>query len=369
MPLFQKIPVRLGATRYEVLIGCHHLHGLARRIRQLQLGTHPILLTNPLVLRSHGRAVVRDLLQGGFPVKIITIADTERSKSMSVLSRVLTRLAAWDGPGRRLFLVLVGGGVVGDLGGLAAGLYRRGIPYIQIPTTLLAQADSSIGGKTGVDLPQGKNLAGLIVQPGLVFVDVAFFGSLTQRQFRSGLAEIIKCGIVQDAALFSFLERTSISRLRRSDRLLGWLVARAVRVKASVVERDERDSKGIRVVLNLGHTLGHAIEAASHFSGDYTHGEAISVGMCAAAEVARRMGLLHAAAANRIENLLRRVGLPTTLRGVGLQQITKAMAHDKKWAQGAHRWVLPTWIGRVAIVDGISQMLVKKVVAGLIKKR
>ncbi|MBI3615947.1 MAG: 3-dehydroquinate synthase [Candidatus Omnitrophica bacterium] len=362
-----RVPVRLGSRRYDVLIGSGQVDRFLPEVRRLRCGTHPVVLSNPPILEKHGRSIVKALSRGGFPVRTLTVADTERSKSLETLGRLLQGLADLDGPGKRLFLVLVGGGVVGDVGGLVAGLYRRGIPYLQVPTTLLAQVDSSIGGKTAVDLPQGKNLAGLFYQPRLVFIELEFLRTLPARIFCSGLAEAAKCGVIRDPALFAFLEETSVLELRESQEKLGWLVSRAVQVKASVVEADERETLGIRTALNFGHTFGHALEAATHYAGTVTHGEAVAVGMRVAAEIARRLRMIGSSDADRIRRLLEHLGLPTTVHGVPLSRILQAMSHDKKWSAG-RSWVLPTRIGRVAVVRGVAQRLVRAAVQTVLEE-
>ena len=255
----KRVTVHLGSRRYDILIGSGLARHLGRELRRRSLGTHAVLLSNATILRRHGARLRGALAGAGVPVSVLTVADSEKSKSLPVLSRLLNQLARLDRPGRRLFLVLAGGGVVGDLGGLAAGLYRRGIPSVQVPTTLLAQVDSSIGGKTAVDLPHGKNLVGLFAQPRLVLIDPDFLRTLPDRQFRSGLAEVIKCGVIADQSLFSFLERTSVEDLRRDRKKLEWVISRAVQVKASVVERDELETLSMRTLLNFGHTFGHAV--------------------------------------------------------------------------------------------------------------
>ncbi len=356
---FSRIPVRLGLRRYEIRIGVRQMDRFGSFVRRLACGTHPVLVTNPTIWKGQARSVAHALAQSGFPVRTLLVPDTERSKSMEVLSRLLNRLADLDGPGRRLFLVLVGGGVVGDLGGVAAGLYRRGIPYIQVPTTLLAQVDSAIGGKTGVDLAHGKNLVGLIVQPRGVFIDLQFLSSLPERQFCSGLAEVIKCGVIRDRLLFQFLEETSVDRLRRSVRDLAWVITRAVKVKVDLVEKDERETRGIRTLLNFGHTFGHALEAAAGYSRAFTHGEAISIGMRVACDISCRLGLFSPPQADRIGRVLSRFRLPETIRGVRLAPILWAMSHDKKWSGGENRWVLPVGIGRAVVRRDVPPRIIR----------
>ncbi len=389
------VPVRLGDRSYNVVIGYRHLNRLIREIvrgrdpeirsgaasskllsrdvpqsgassSRSRWGTHPVVLSNRTILRGLAGVWVKALHRQGLPITLLTLADTERSKSVSALGRLLNRLADLDGPGRRLFLILLGGGVVGDLGGLAAGLYRRGIPYLQVPTTLLAQVDSAMGGKTGIDLPHGKNLAGLFYQPRLVFIDVAFLRTLSDRQFRSGLAEALKCGVIRDAALFTFLERVSVSDLRRSPRALGWVIWRAVRVKARMVEADERETRGLRTLLNFGHTVGHALEAATRYSKIITHGEAVALGMLAATEISRELGKIDRGSAARIGRLIRSLGFPIKIRGARLSAVLRAMSHDKKWSRG-QAWVLPTGIGRAAVVSGVPENLVRRVLRSFLE--
>ncbi|MBI3322792.1 MAG: 3-dehydroquinate synthase [Candidatus Omnitrophica bacterium] len=358
----QAVTVPLGARRYSILIGADHLASLGPKLRRMRLGTHPVVLSNATILRRHGTAIRRSLERAGFDVRIVTVADSERSKSVASLGRLLGRMADADGPGRKLFLVLAGGGVVGDLGGVAAGLYRRGVPYVQVPTTLLSQVDSAIGGKTAVDLPQGKNLAGLILQPNFVFIDLAFLRTLPVRQFRSGLAEVLKCGVIADAALFERLERSSLDELRRDEKLLAWVIGRAVRVKAKLVGRDERETRGVRTLLNLGHTFGHAVETAGGYTRAITHGEAVAVGTAAAAEIARRLGMIPAETAQRIRRAVRRIGLPVSVRGFRASAVRRAMAHDKKWFTGKNRWVLPVGIGRCVVRAGVPEPVVRAAV-------
>ncbi len=362
-----RIRVRLKDRSYDVVVVCSRLNTLAAEIRRLRLGTDAVIVTNPTVLKSHGHArSVHDVLaKGGFAVHIVMVPDTEKSKSMKGLNRLLEAMAGLDRPGRKIFLVLVGGGVVGDLGGVAAGLYKRGVPFVQIPTTLLAQVDSSIGGKTAVDLPQGKNLIGLFNQPRLVFVDLAFLRSLPDRQFRSGMAEVAKCGVISDAVLFRFLENCPLSVLRFSEDKLSWVIARAIQVKVSVVERDEKELRGVRTLLNFGHTVGHALEAATNYSKNYTHGEAVAIGMCAATDVSLRLKMISSQSADRIRHLIRHLGLPTATEKVPLKKIFQAMSYDKKWMIGKNRLVLPTDIGRAVVVKGVPGAILRDVVKSL----
>jgi len=355
----KKISVDLGERRYDILVGTGILKGLGRELRRRGMGGRPVVISNATVLKRHGAAVKRALVSAGYAPAVLTVADSETSKSLPTLCRLLDRLAELDRPGRRLFLVLLGGGVVGDLGGLAAGLYRRGIRYAQVPTTLLAQVDSSIGGKTAVDLPHGKNLVGLIYQPGLVLIDPALLRTLPDRQFRSGLAEVIKCGVIADERLFRLLERTTPEKLRRDEPLLREVISRAVRVKAAVVEKDERETKNLRTLLNFGHTFGHAVEAAVGFRRAFTHGEAVALGMQVASDLSRRMGRMRERDHRRLMELIRRMGLPVRAPGLSPVKLRRAMAHDKKWGKGKNRWVLPDRIGRCVVRDAVPEETVR----------
>lgn len=355
----QRIQIRLRPHPVEVRVGHRHLHRLGPLVRQMALGTDAVVLSNSTILRRYRGPMEKTLSQGRVAAEFLTIADTERSKSMQTLSRLLRALAAVDGPGKKLFLILLGGGVVGDLGGVGAGLYRRGIPYVQVPTTLLAQVDSALGGKTGVDLPEGKNLAGLFYQPALVYIELSFLETLSDRQFRSGLAEVLKCGVMKDRSIFEFLERTPFEALRKDPKAAAWLIGRAVGVKAAVVEVDEHETRGIRTILNFWHTLGHALEAASHYTRAYTHGEAVAIGMIAATRISQKLKMITASDAHRIQALIRRLGFPLAIRGVSVSDILKAMSHDKKWSVARGRWVLPVGIGRGVVKSGIPDALVR----------
>jgi 3-dehydroquinate synthase len=259
-------------------------------------------------------------------------------------------------------LFAFGGGVVGDLTGFVAAVSRRGIPYVQVPTTLLAQVDSAIGGKVGVDLPQGKNLVGAFYQPRLVYNNVTLLGTLPLRQRRSGLAEVIKYGVIADSALFAFLEAHLTACLRLELRAVRVIVERSCRIKAEVVSRDERETQDLRAHLNFGHTLGHALEAATHYQ-RWTHGEAIAIGMCAAARLSYEVGLLREADVQRLVRLIRAAGLPTQARGVLRGVVFRALRYDKKFIHGRPRWVLPTRIGQVVVTEEVPEPIADRVLA------
>jgi 3-dehydroquinate synthase len=254
--------------------------------------------------------------------------------------------------------------VIGDLAGFVASTYRRGIPYVQVPTTLLAQVDSSIGGKTGVDLPEGKNLVGTFYQPRLVVSDVAALSSLPARQMRSGLAEVIKYGVLSGGGLFAFLEKHLQDVLRHDRASLEAVVGACARIKAGIVSRDEQEEKSLRTHLNFGHTIGHAIESAAGYR-RYTHGEAVALGMLCACDISRALGLTGADAGLKVEGLIRQSGLPFVIEGLNASQIIAAHYHDKKFSGAENRFVLVRDIGRTAIVKNVPL----PVIAAAVKNR
>ena len=357
------VRVSIPGREYPIVIGHRHLRTLPAWIRTLKLGRHPVVITNATVWARCGVELGRVLRAGGLPpAGVVTVPDSEQSKSLAVLGRVLNRLAGLDGIGRRLFVLALGGGVVGDLAGLAAALYRRGIPSVQLPTTLLAQVDSAIGGKTAVDLAAGKNLVGAFYQPRLVFTELAWLDGLPGRQGISGFSEIIKAAMIRDPALFRLLSRRRTALLARQPAALQVVVARAARIKAQVVARDERETSGLRMILNFGHTIGHAIEAATQYRGPYTHGEAVAIGMSVAAAIARELGVCPAGPAQQLNDLLEAYGLPTRARKVKPSAVLAALGHDKKVRAGRLRWVLPTRIGHVIVTPDVPSALVRRIV-------
>lgn len=294
-----------------------------------------------------GHRVLASLKDAGFDPALITLEPGETSKRLRVVEHCYDALAQHRLE-RRSFLVALGGGVTGDLAGFVAATYLRGIAFVQIPTTLLAQVDSSVGGKVGVNLSAGKNLVGAFLQPRLVLCDLSTLTTLPEREYRSGLAEVIKYGIIYDPALFRRLERDMDALLRRDPAVLGPVVARCCAIKADVVGQDETES-GLRAILNFGHTIGHAIEAITAY-GRYLHGEAISVGQVAATLLSARWSGISAAEVGRIRTLFARAGLPVSIRLTKSQRVRlhAAMRLDKKVKDGEVKFVLARRIGEVA---------------------
>ena len=290
----------------------------------------------------------------------IIVPSSERSKSMKVFQDIIHKISRKTKTHRPV-IVAVGGGVVGDLAGFVAATYRRGVPLIHIPMTLLAQVDSSIGGKVGVDLPEAKNLIGAFYQPKAVLMDPDFLTTLPKRQIRNGLGEVIKYAIIRNRELFGILEDNIKGIMSLESALLEKIIYECVSIKARIVEADELDNKDIRIALNFGHTLGHAIEAASGYSRRYNHGESIAIGMILAGEIALQLDMLKERDLDRIKDLIRKAGLPDRIRRVSTREILNSHEYDKKFVTGSNRFVLPKKIGSVEIIEDIPGLLIKTV--------
>jgi 3-dehydroquinate synthase len=345
------IRVRTASTDYRVLCGRGVAARAGRLVRRLGPATGIFILTSPRVWRRCGRQLARTF--PGAPV--IRFDDAERAKRLATVEHVCRRLVR-AGADRGAILVAVGGGVVGDLAGFTAASYLRGVRVVQVPTTLVAQVDAAIGGKTGVNLPEGKNLVGAFWQPALVLADPALLGSLPERDYRAGLYEIIKCAVIADPALFGFLDRRLDALLRRDTGALEWATARAAAVKARIVSRDEREADRRRI-LNFGHTAGHALEAATGYR-RFRHGEAVAWGMLVALALALRLGRIRGAEAARIAELIRRVGAVPRLPAIPRARFLRALAADKKSRGGRLHFVLPRRVGAVEIRNDVTAAMV-----------
>ncbi len=357
----KKIRLSLKERSYDILIGAGLLKRSGAIIRKLDIGRDACIITNKKLHSLYGRELERSLGRAGISARSIFVPDSEKAKSIKTATEVLSKISLYD-KNKSVFIVALGGGVVGDLAGFVAASYKRGVPFVQIPTTLLAQVDSSIGGKVAVDLPIAKNLVGAFYQPKIVISDISLAASLSGRQLRAGLAEIIKYGVIKDPKLFSYLEKNFRKILKRDKRALEFVVARSSAIKAAVVSIDEFDNKGRRIMLNFGHTAGHAVEAASGYGEGYNHGEAIAVGMVIAAAISEKLGLLDRSAAAKIERLIKNAGLPVNIKGLKLSQILRSLAHDKKFIGGKNRFVLPTGVGSVKAVVNVPDRIVKETV-------
>lgn len=340
------ISVQLDSHRYGIDIGEGLLSGVGAACKAAALAGRAAVVSNPTVAPLYADLVTGSLQDAGFSPVMIEIPDGEEFKTSTTLNSIYDRLIE-AGLDRRSFIVALGGGVVGDLAGFAAATFLRGIPFVQLPTTLLAQVDSSVGGKTGIDHPLGKNLIGAFYQPHLVLSDISTLNTLSERHYLAGLAEVIKYGAVLDADLFALLETEVDGLLRRDPVLLGQVVARCCEIKAWVVEQDEREA-GLRAVLNYGHTLGHAFETLSGYR-DLVHGEAVAIGMVQAALLSRLEGYCSSDDVERIVSLIQRLGLPVTAPEVAQDDLVSALSRDKKNRSGTLQYICNRGIGSHAM--------------------
>jgi 3-dehydroquinate synthase len=315
-----------------------------------------------LIKNKYAKVLKKSFKKNKLTVKFKIVPDSEKSKSMNIALSVIKDISRYD-RNRTIFIVAFGGGVIGDLAGFVASVYKRGIPYIQIPTTLLAQIDSSIGGKTGLDLETGKNLIGVFYQPRLVLSDVNLLKTLRLRQRRSGLAEAIKYGIIKDKSLLNFIENNYADLLCAKEKKLEFIIRRCSQIKAEIVAKDEKEKRNIRTILNFGHTFAHAIEAATRYK-RYNHGEAVGFGILCAADLSLRLGLLRENLYCRIVKIISNVGLPKKIRGVSLEKIIAAHYRDKKFLGKKNRFVLIKNIGHAIIKENIPLGLIKSVLSG-----
>jgi 3-dehydroquinate synthase len=354
--------LRLGGTTSQAVVEWGSLCQLPAALQARGSQKRVFIVTDSSVGALYA-AAVRDLLEGaGLEPFIFTVQAGEGSKSLACFQRIIDWLVEHHAE-RSEPLVALGGGVVGDLSGYVAASYRRGVPLVQVPTTLLAQIDSSIGGKTGINHPRGKNLIGAFYQAELIFADPAVLLTLPERAYREGWAEIVKTGVILDAELFALLEERLAELERRDAELLAHVVARCIRLKMDVVQGDERDG-GLRNILNYGHTFGHALETITDY-GTWLHGEAVSIGMEVAGRIALAQGLWSADDLRRQRALLQAIGLPIECPGVDGEAILVAMQNDKKVQAGRTRWILPTRIGQAQMYSDVPLDVVREAMAAV----
>lgn len=315
---------------------------LTQKLKKLKLGNRYAIITDSKVERLYGIALLRNLKKNGIEAELFSFKEGEISKNLKTVETLAEQMVE-KGFDRKDAIIALGGGVVGDMAGFLASIYMRGIPYVQIPTTLLAMVDSSIGGKTGVDLPQGKNLLGTFQLPKAILLDLRYIKTLSQQQIRNGLAEVIKTAVIKDQILFKFIEQNLDKILALEETSVNHIVKRCIEIKSKVVKEDEKE-KDLRQILNYGHTYGHVIEKMSGFK--LLHGYAISIGMVLANKFAVEKKLLKAKDADRIKNLLQKAGLPiTTMK----KPTFKDLSFDKKRTGNVVNFILPTKIGKVVI--------------------
>ncbi|MHB1426237.1 MAG: 3-dehydroquinate synthase [Gemmataceae bacterium] len=352
------IRVHLGERSYDIAVASGQAAELGSFARQRARGSQAFVVTDENAIEHADRAAA-SLGDAGFQPLLIALPAGESQKSLATTSHLYDRLAAARAD-RQTLVVAVGGGVIGDLAGFVAATWNRGLPLLMAPTTLLAMVDSSVGGKVGINHPCGKNLIGAFHQPIGVWIDTAFLNTLPDREYRSGLAEVVKYGVILDAEFFAYLERHTEAILARDAECIHHVVARSCRLKADVVERDEREETGLRAVLNYGHTFAHAFETVGGY-GAWLHGEAVSAGMVCASLLAERRGLISADVAARQRQLLRTFALPTAPESWPVDELLATMQRDKKTVAGQLRLVLPKRLGEAALFDDVPESEVRAV--------
>jgi 3-dehydroquinate synthase len=350
------ITVGLGQRSYPIIFGRNNLASLGALCMELGLRGCAAVVTNTTVGPLYADQVAESLNAAGYSVRKVELPDGEEYKNSETLNGIYDKLLEY-GLDRGAFIVALGGGVIGDMAGFASATFLRGIPFVQVPTTLLAQVDSSVGGKTGINHPRGKNLIGAFYQPRLVLIDVMVLDTLPEREYLSGLAEVIKYGVVLDKDLFVDLSTNVDKLLNRDKDFLQVVIKRSCAIKASVVEQDEREA-GVRAVLNFGHTLGHAVESLTGYT-TYLHGEAVAIGMAQAANYSACIGYCSNDEAALIVDLLKKLHLPVAMPDFSVAAYTEAIAHDKKVRDGSLGFVFNRGIGSYHLgrVTDVSQLL------------
>lgn len=355
----EQVQVSLGQRSYPIYIGRGLFNDSALLCRHIE-ATQIMLVSNTTVAPLYLDAVKQQLIQGGKHVDQVILPDGEAHKTLTTLELIYDALLT-NKHGRDTCIVALGGGVIGDMAGFAAACYQRGVDFVQIPTTLLSQVDSSVGGKTAVNHPLGKNMIGAFYQPKAVYIDIDCLATLPARELAAGMAEVIKYGIIWDPALFERLERDCQSLLALDEAALTAVIRRCCEIKAEVVAEDETE-QGVRALLNLGHTFGHAIEAEQGY-GNWLHGEAVAAGMVMAASTSVLKKLIDAGDLQRIEQLIRDFNLPTKKPAdMGFAAFVEHMALDKKVLAGKLRFVLPTAIGQAALFSDVDEQQLRQIV-------
>ena len=350
---------------YPVVAGWGLLDNLGERLGELGFKSPAYIITDNNVMNPYGRRVQRALEKRGIAAHCFVVPAGETSKSFQQAQAVYDWLVGLKAE-RGQPIVAVGGGVVGDLAGFVAATFLRGVPFVQVPTSMAAMVDASIGGKTAVNLPQAKNMVGAFYQPQGVFADIQTLSTLGKRELAEGWAEAIKHGFITDAGLVDVFEEHAEALMAVEPEISTQVIRRSMAIKAQVVSQDERETLGVRILLNYGHTIGHALEASTEY-GRFLHGEGVSVGMTGAAQIARGMGMINQGVVDKQEQLLQRFGLPTTAAGVPVAGVLEAMTLDKKTEGGSNRWVLLEQVGKAVVRSDVPRELVEETVRGLTK--
>ena len=362
MSAARTVQVELSERSYPIAIGSGLLSDCGTWLSSLRRSTHAVVIADENVEQSHALAVIGSLCGAGIEVDLLVVPAGEESKSVALAGQLWEKLLEL-GTDRKSLVVAVGGGVIGDLAGFVAASFARGLAFIQVPTTLLSQVDSSVGGKVGVNLPGAKNKVGAFWQPVGVLIDTATLDTLPEREYRAGLAEVVKYGVILDADFFSYLEAHVAELRARDPRVLQQTIARCCELKAQVVKADEREETGQRAVLNYGHTFCHAIEATAGY-GVWLHGEAVAIGMLCASRLAERLGRIGPEVTGRQRELLAALDLPLAVPPLAADALVAAMSHDKKVEHGQLRFVLPSRMGHVELVGGVKESDVRAALAG-----
>jgi 3-dehydroquinate synthase len=353
------IHVNLGPRSYDIAVVSNEIEPLGAFVRARTARSQLAFIVADSNTVGHAVDVADRLRQAGFKCETAAVPAGEESKCLAQAERLYDRLAELNAD-RQTLVVAVGGGVVGDLAGFVAATWNRGLPLFMIPTTLLAMVDSSVGGKVGINHPKGKNLIGAFHQPAGVWIDTQYLTTLPDREYLSGLAEVVKYGVILDTEFFGWLEANADAVLNRDPFALQHLIAQSCRLKARIVEQDEREESGLRMVLNYGHTFAHAFEAVSGY-GTWLHGEAVAAGMICASRLAERLNLVSAEVTQRQVRLLEKFRLPTAPNEWPIEDLILSMRRDKKALAGTMRFVLPKRIGEVAVVDDVADSAVKEI--------
>ena len=359
------ITVNVPENTYTITIAPGNLAQIGDQIKALNAGKKVLMISNPEIFSYYGDTAIASLEAAGFKVYTHLVGAGESYKTLTSITQIYD-VALEHHLERSSTFIALGGGVIGDLTGFAAATWLRGANFVQVPTSLLAMVDAAIGGKTGVNHPQGKNLIGAFYQPKLVLIDPLVLKTLPTREFRAGIAEVIKYGVIWDIDLFSKLEHTAqIDNVDTIDpSLLQTILIRSAQTKADIVSQDEKEA-GLRAILNYGHTIGHAVESLTHYQ-HVVHGEAVAIGMVAAGHIATRMGLWTGDDARRQNTLIKNAGLPVTIPSqLEKQAIITALQHDKKVTAGKVRFILPTQIGGVVITDKVTPDVIEKALSDM----
>ncbi|NLT94484.1 MAG: 3-dehydroquinate synthase [Clostridia bacterium] len=365
MPALAKIQVKpeIKEKGYEIRIGRNIYSQFAQELLEIKRGSQALLVSNDVIYALYGTKIESELKKQGFQVMVYLVPDGEEYKSWQEAEKILTTMLE-AGFNRDGLVLALGGGVIGDLAGFVAAIYQRGIDLVQLPTSLLAQVDSSVGGKVAVNHPLGKNMIGAFYHPLGVWTDLDTLKTLPEREWLAGLGEVVKYGAIWDDNLFDLIEK-NIERIRHRDlEFIQFLIFRCCEIKAEIVERDERE-QGLRMILNFGHTIGHALEKLTCYK-VYRHGEAVAIGMVWAAKLAVNMGLCSTEVRERLEKVLKEIGLPINLPGVKADEILETIVLDKKVRDKKLTFVLPRLIGQVEVIKGIEPEMLKELLSNTV---